>query len=220
MLNKAEEDYLKIIYELAIKSSFMLVKTNEISNYFGYSDQSVNEMIKKLEHKKLLIFMPYKGIQLTKKGETEALRMIRLHRVWEVFLADKLGLSWENVHEDAEKLEHATSDVVLNKMYQFLGEPDYCQHGNPIPNDKGEMMPVSQLSLFDCKKGDLFLITRVLDDKDLLVYLNENGLSLKQEISITKKDDINGIIIVRHLHNIITLSVHTAKMIFGKKLSI
>lgn len=220
MLNKAEEDYLKIIYELAIKSGFMLVKTNEISNYFGYSDQSVNEMIKKLEHKKLLTFMPYKGIQLTKKGEAEALRMIRLHRIWEVFLADKLGLSWENVHEDAEKLEHATSDVVLNKMYQFLGEPDYCQHGNPIPNDKGKMMPVSQLNLFDCEKGTLFLITRVLDDKHLLVYLNENGLSLNQEISITKKDDINGIIVVRHLHNMITLSAHTAKMIFGKKLNI
>ena len=94
MLNRAEEDYIKTIYELTIQKDVRIVKTNQISEYFSYTDQSVNEMNKKLNNKKLFKFIPYKGISLTSKGKKEAIRMIRAHRIWEVFLTDKLGFSW------------------------------------------------------------------------------------------------------------------------------
>lgn len=216
MLNRAEEDYIKAIYELTIQNDIDLVKSNEISEYFGYSDQSVNEMIKKLSHKKLLTFMPYKGISLTNKGKKEAIRMIRAHRIWEVFLTDKLGFSWESVHEDAEKLEHATSIEVLDRLYEFIGKPHYCQHGNPIPDQAGHVKKSSTFSLYQCEVGQRFKITRVLDFKALLVYLNDENIRLNDEIIIEEKNLFNGIIKVRHQDKLITLSIKTAKMLFGE----
>ncbi len=217
MLNKAEEDYIKTIYELTVQSDQVLVKTNEISNHFGYSDQSVNEMVKKLEYKKLVSFLPYKGIKLTSKGREEAIRMIRVHRIWEVFLTEKLGFSWEDVHEDAEKLEHATSAEVLDKLYNYLGSPSYCQHGNPIPDSKGNVKTVSHLSLFDCSEKDIFKVTRVLDHKELLVYLNLENISLYDEIVVVHKDVFNSIMKIKHKDKMITISLKTARMIFGIK---
>lgn len=216
MLNRAEEDYIKAIYELTIQNEKDLVKSNEISEYFGYSDQSINEMIKKLNTKKLVTFKPYVGISLTNKGKKEAIRMIRAHRIWEVFLTDKLGFSWENVHEDAEKLEHATSDEVLNRLYEFIGKPDYCQHGNPIPDVSGLIKKSSTFPLFSCEVGQTFKMTRVLDFKALLVYLNEEGIKLNDEITIKEKDLFNGIIKISHHDRLVTMSIKTAKMLFGE----
>ena len=216
MLNRAEEDYIKAIYELTIQNEKDLVKSNEISEYFGYSDQSINEMIKKLNTKRLVTFKPYVGISLTNKGKKEAIRMIRAHRIWEVFLTDKLGFSWENVHEDAEKLEHATSDEVLNRLYEFIGKPDYCQHGNPIPDVSGHIKKSSTISLFSCEVGQTFKMTRVLDFKALLVYLNEEGIKLNDEITIKEKDLFNGIIKISHHDRLVTMSIKTAKMLFGE----
>ncbi len=215
MLNRAEEDYIKAIYELTIQNEIDLVKSNEISEYFGYSDQSVNEMIKKLNQKKLVNFIPYKGISLTSKGKKEAIRMIRAHRIWEVFLTDKLGFSWEKVHEDAERLEHATSKEVINSLYEYIGKPNYCQHGNPIPDEKGNIKKSAIFSLFQCEVGQKFKITRVLDFKALLIYLNQENIKLNDEIEIIEKDIFNGIIKIRHHSGHITLSLKTAKMLFG-----
>lgn len=217
MLNKAEEDYLKTIYELTVQNELVLAKTNDISTHFGYSDQSVNEMIKKLESKKLVYFLPYKGVKLTSKGKREAIRMIRVHRIWEVFLTDKLGIAWEDVHDDAEKLEHATSEQVLDKLYKYLGEPNFCQHGNPIPDSKGQINAVSHLSLSECEENDLFRITRVLDFKELLVYLNQEGISLHDKIKVYEKDISKNILKIKNKEKIIAISFKRAKRIFGEK---
>lgn len=217
MLNRAEEDYIKAIYELTVQNDIPMIKTNEISDYFGYTDQSVNEMIKKLNQKKLVNFIPYKGIQLTSKGKKEAIRMIRAHRIWEVFLTDKLGLSWEDVHEDAENLEHATSSRVLDLLYEFIGKPDFCQHGNPIPNKQGDIKKASNFSLSECRVGDVFTLTRVLDLKALLVYLNEEKIKLNDQLIILEKDEFNEIIKVEHHQKQKTISLKTAKMLFGNK---
>ena len=216
MLNRAEEDYIKAIYELTIQNDAPMIKTNEISDYFGYTDQSVNEMIKKLNQKKLVNFIPYKGIHLTNKGKKEAIRMIRAHRIWEVFLTDKLGLSWEDVHEDAEKLEHATSSRVLDLLYDFIGKPDFCQHGNPIPNEQGNIKKASNFSLSECRVGDVFMLTRVLDLKALLLYLNEEKIKLNDQFIVLEKDEFNEIIKVEHQQKQKTISLKTAKMLFGK----
>lgn len=215
MLNRAEEDYIKTIYELTIQNEDVLVKTNVISEHFGYTDQSVNEMIKKLAHKKLVSFLPYKGVKLTLKGRNEAIRMIRVHRIWEVFLTEKLGFSWEDVHEDAEKLEHATSKTLLERLYNFLGKPDYCQHGNPIPDEHGLIKPVSHFSLDQCSADDHFIVTRVLDFKALLIYLNQEKISLNDELIVIEKDEFNNTIKINHHDRQITISLKTAKMLFG-----
>ena len=217
MLNRAEEDYIKAIYELTIQNDQPMIKTNEISEYFGFTDQSVNEMIKKLNQKKFVNFIPYKGINLTKKGKKEAIRMIRAHRIWEVFLTDKLGISWEDVHEDAEKLEHATSERVLSLLYDYIGKPDFCQHGNPIPNLQGDIKKASNFSLASCKVGDTFKLTRVLDLKALLSYLNEEDIKLNDELIIIEKDEFNEIIKIKHNDEHKTISMKTAKMLFGTR---
>ena len=168
-MNRAEEDYIKAIYELTVEEEVSMIKSNELSERFSYSDQSVNEMIKKLELKHLVSFIPYKGISLTPKGKKVAIRMVRSHRIWEVFLTEKLGFSWENVHEDAEMLEHATSDTVLEKLYHYLGEPRYCQHGNPIPNFKDVTQKSYTFMLSDIQENEWFELKRVLDHKELLI---------------------------------------------------
>jgi DtxR family Mn-dependent transcriptional regulator len=215
-LNRAEEDYIKTIYELTIEMKQPLVKANEIAERFGFTDQSVNEMIKKLEKKHLVSFKPYKGISLTKKGLDVAIRMVRAHRIWEVFLTQKLGYSWEEVHEDAEMLEHATTEDVLNRLYHYLGEPKYCQHGNPIPNAEGHIEDSVNLRLSDMSIGDTFELLRVLDHKELLIYLNEQNMHLHDCYKIIEKDLFNGLMMIENNNHKKTITYKTAHMLFGK----
>lgn len=215
-MNRAEEDYIKTIYELTIEKKQALIKANELSERFGYSDQSVNEMIKKLVKKHLVSFVPYKGVSLTNKGKEVAIRMVRSHRIWEVFLTEKLGFSWEEVHEDAEMLEHATSKHVLEKLYHFLGEPKYCQHGNPIPDFKNHMAEVAVTSLDLLHVGETFEVLRVLDFKELLIYLNDQQIKLHDQVKVIDKDEFNGIMTIDVNNQRKTMSLKTAKMMFGK----
>jgi DtxR family Mn-dependent transcriptional regulator len=215
-MNRAEEDYIKTIYELTVEKKQPMIKSNEIADRFGFTDQSVNEMIKKLETKHLVSFIPYKGISLTKKGKDVAIRMIRSHRIWEVFLTEKLGFSWENVHEDAEMLEHATSPTVLEKLYHYLGEPAYCQHGNPIPPLNGHMEDAIALSLAEVSSGDQFELYRVLDHRELLTYLNTQDIKLHDRFFVVERDIFNGLIKLKKNDQNITLTLKTAAMLFGK----
>jgi len=216
---RAEEDYLKTIYELTIQRKQDIVKTNEISDTFGFTDQSVNEMIKKLVHKKLVKFIPYKGVHLTKPGIKEAIRLLRAHRIWEVFLTNQLGYGWDEVDEDAEKLEHASSETLIRKLEIMLDYPKYCQHGNPIPSQEGEIAPFSTISLNELKEKESFIMTRVLDHKVLLQFLNEEKITLNKKYWIHKIDSFN------HLTTIIDendketiISNQVGKMIFIKPL--
>lgn len=214
-MNRAEEDYIKAIYELTYEKKIPLIKANEIAERFGITDQSVNEMIKKLVKKHLVTFIPYKGVSLTKIGREEAIRMIRAHRIWEVFLTEKLGFSWESVHEDAEMLEHATSPNVLNRLFDFLGKPKYCQHGNPIPTIDGKMEDATTLSLAVAAIGERFELLRVLDHKELLTYLNEEDIHLHDVFMIIEKDDFNGFMRIKKEYEM-TISLKTAHMLFGR----
>lgn len=215
-MNRAEEDYIKAIYELNNGNLNSLVKLNELAIHFGFTDQSVNEMVKRLANKKMINFYPYKGVELTKKGQEEAIRMIRSHRIWELFLTKELGFSWEEVHEDAEKLEHATSPLVLKRIYEYLNEPKYCQHGNPIPNFDGTIPLVSNLSLFDVGVNKKIRLTRVLDSKELLLFLNKESIKLNDEIMIESIDQFNKIIKIKHNNQIKTISIQTAKTMYGE----
>jgi DtxR family Mn-dependent transcriptional regulator len=134
MINRGEEDYIKALYKLdSSNDKNAYVKTQALVDHFKHSRPSVNEMIKKLSQSHYVKYKPYVGVKLTHKGNEEAIKMIRKHRLWELFLNKYLGLSKEQVHDEAEKLEHATSELVLEALNNFLASPDTCPHGKKIP---------------------------------------------------------------------------------------
>jgi len=212
-VHRAEEDYIKSIYELTVEKQRELIKVSELSLFLELADQTVNETVKKLESKGLLNFMPYKGVTLTKKGHREAIRLIRTHRIWEVFLTEKLGYNWGDVHEEAERLEHATSERLLNRLDEYLGSPQQCGHGNPIPLPSGKSEPVSTTSMFSLEAGDLFKIVRVQDNQNLLAYLDKQGIGINQHY-VVKSKDIFGEIMEISGEKVHHLSKQVACMIF------
>lgn len=211
---RSEEDYLKSIYELSIEQGKTQIKTIELAEVLGYSDQSINEKIKRLVSKDYVLFEPYKGVSLTEKGLEEAIRMIRAHRLWEVFLMKELGFSWFDLHRDAEELEHASSHEVVEKLYDYLGKPVYCHHGNPIPDSNGKMAPLALKKLIDMDEGETFVIKRVLDQKELLLYLTELGVGLDTEFEVVEKNNFAQTISVKHGKKQLSISYPIAQRIF------
>ena len=195
-MHRGEEDYIKYIYKLTIEANKNIVKNNILSELLGYTNQSVNEMVKRLVKKELVEFIPYKGVRLTQNGIVEAKRLVRNHSLWEVFLVNKLGYSWEEVHVEAEKLEHAGSNELIERLFNYLGKPNYCVHGNAIPKLDGNMPKTYNLSLNNVNVGDVFIVKRVLDHPKLLKFLKQINLELHKSIKIINKDEVNGLISV------------------------
>lgn len=214
-MNRAEEDYIKSIYELSINQDSKTIKTSDISERLGFTDQSVNEMIKRLEKKGFLTYTPYKGVELTNDGNIEAIRLIRAHRVWEVFLSKHLAFNWKEVHNEAELLEHAGSKELIDRLYDFIGRPKHCGHGNPIPDNNGKITSIYNKSLYQYDKGDTFSLKRVLDQKDLLHHLDEINISIGDEFIIIEKDTFNKLIKIKKDKNVLVISNKVAKMLFG-----
>ena len=215
-MNRAEEDYIKAVYELTIEKNEELAKTNELATKFGFTDQSVNEMVKRLVRKGIFAFSPYKGVSLTSEGRKEAIRMVRSHRLWELFLNKAFAFNWNEVHEDAEKLEHAASDKVIDAIDKYLGYPTHCQHGNPIPTKDGVVSKVSQKSIFDLNVGDTFEIIRVKDNKELLLYLNKMNIKLYDTFQVSAKNDVLGFIVIKDQTREIQLTRTVAYFLFVK----
>ncbi len=213
-MNPAVEDYLKMIYEFESDRKDQYVKNARLAEQFGYTIQSINEMIKRLKGMGLVEYKPYRGVRLTDKGRKEALKLVRAHRIWEVFLSDKLGLPWEALHDEAEKLEHAVSEAVLERLYAFLGRPEYCNHGNPIPDQTGHMAPTYKKSLFSSSVGETVVIKRVVDYKPLLNHLNKLDLSLNDQVRILEKDTFAKLIKVDKNGELITISQTIAETIY------
>lgn len=213
---RAEEDYIKIIYTLTIESSKEQAKTSELAKVLNHSNQTVIEMVKKLELKEFLEYTPYQGVKLTEKGKEEALRIIRAHRVWEVFLTEKLGFSWDDVHEEAELLEHASSKRIIDRLYIYLNEPSFCQHGNPIPDEEGQIKNLPSASLEGFTWPGKFMVLRVLDDKDVLDFLNMNNFSVGSVIEIEKIDLSNNAMI--SMNKRIYINEKVASSIYGKRI--
>ncbi|MDY0276606.1 MAG: metal-dependent transcriptional regulator [Acholeplasma sp.] len=215
-MNRSEEDYIKTIYELSINTDNNIIKNNDIAENLGFTDQSVNEMIKKLSSKGFVEFIPYKGVLLTKKGKDEAIRLIRAHRVWEVFLMNNLGYSWKDVHEQAEFLEHAGNSDLVERLYAFLNEPAYCAHGNPIPSLDGKIAPTFKKSLYYFNVGDTFTLKRVLDIKDLLTFLDEQGFKIDDTFRVIEKNEFSGYLKIKKENAEYIITNKIAKMLFGK----
>jgi DtxR family Mn-dependent transcriptional regulator len=175
MQTQAVEDYLKTIYELQFQEG--TVSTTSLAKQMEVTAASATGMIKKLAKLKLVSYEPYQGVQLTSAGEKIALEVLRHHRLIERYLSEALGVPWDQVDEEAEKLEHILSDELENRMDAFLGYPKTDPHGAPIPSPEGYLAPSSNLRLSDLAPGKRVVITEVSDhDPEMLRYLGELGL--------------------------------------------
>ena len=188
---QASENYLKCIYALSSKESGN-VSTNSIAERLETKASSVTDMLKKLKERGLVSYEKYQGAELTAKGQAIAVQIIRKHRLWEVFLVQKLKFGWDEVHDIAEQLEHIKSPEMVERLDEFLGHPKYDPHGDPIPDADGnlatdpEVMPISKLS-----KGQQAIIVGVGDSSpSFLQYLQQIELTLGAEITIENKFDL------------------------------
>lgn len=189
-----KEDYLKIIFELG--GGRKKVSNKEISLGLGIAAGSVTEMISKLSAEGLVSHEPYAGISLTDEGIKYAAELVRKHRLWETFLADKLQYNVADVHSEAELLEHETSDRLATALDDFLGHPQTCPHGGVIPSASGEFPEVSHRLLAAGKDGEQVRIERFLDNHELLTYLGDLGIHLHDKIVIDKHEPFEGPIVV------------------------
>lgn len=177
-----KEDYLKAIYKLGGMEE--LVSNKQIAETLHIAPASVTEMLGKLKREKLIYYEPYKGSCLTPDGIKVAVSLVRGHRLWEVFLMRYLNYSWSEAHEDAELLEHITPPRLTARLDQFLNYPAYCPHGSAIPQPDGQIGHAPTLTLNLLPMGTLSHIRRVKEEKELLDYLQESGITIGSSVRI------------------------------------
>ena len=183
-LSQAEENYLKAIQKLS-DSDISKISTNDIANMMNIAAPSVSDMLKKLASKKMISYEKYYGVKLTKQGELIAFNLVRKHRLWEVFLTQKLNFAWDEVHDIAEQLEHIKSDELINRLEKYLGNPKYDPHGDPIPDAKGQIQVRKQIQLNDLKKNEKAVIVGVKDTGVVfLQFLDSIQLSLGTKVQM------------------------------------
>lgn len=188
----SEENYLKAIFHLE-RDHKDGVPTNAIAEEMNTKASSVTDMIKKLSEKSVLAYKPYQGAKLTDQGVLHATSVIRKHRLWEYFLVDKLNFSWDEVHEIAEQLEHIQSDKLIRELDKFLGYPKTDPHGDPIPDEKGNIFVEEKSLLSEFKSGEKGICVGVKDSSaPFLQYLDKNNISLGKEISILGREEFDG----------------------------
>ena len=194
MTTDSMEQYLQTICRLGGEQS--PVALSALADHLRISSVSANEMIKKLVARELVTYEPYKGVTLTAEGQTQALCVIRRHRLWERFLADVLGIPWDRVHEEACQLEHATSSLVEEKLAQFLQEPETCPHGHPVAG--ADCCREEGLPLSDLEPGQRAVILRVAENNaDMLRYLAELELRPQAVIEVEAVAPFDGPLTLR-----------------------
>ncbi len=185
------EDYLKAIYKLQEQQE--QVPTSVLAEFMHVAPASVTNMCKKLADLNLLEYEPYRGVKFTPTGEKLALEIVRHHRLIELYLAEALGVPWDRVHEEAEKLEHVISEDLEERMAAALGDPQFDPHGAPIPSRSGKIFQHESGRLIDVEPDELVLIVEVDDDDpELLRYLGELGLYPGTEITLLARAPFNG----------------------------
>lgn len=195
-LSRSVEDYLKTIYRLSERGG--TAATNEIAQRLDLSPASVTGMVKKLAESGHLEHVPYHGVRLTDPGRLAALAVVRRHRILETYLITKLGYDWSNVHNEAERLEHAVSDELIDRMAFALGEPKYDPHGAPIPTKDGDIERADHEPLADVQVGVRVVLRQVDDDDpERLRYLKSLGLVPMVELVVTDRQPFGGPITVR-----------------------
>lgn len=218
-MTASEENYLKVIYHLSLVSP-KGVNTNAIAAMIDTKASSVTDMLKKLSDKQMVVYQKYQGVTLTEKGILTAKMIVRKHRLWEVFLVEKLGFAWDEVHEIAEELEHIKSENLINKLDAFLDFPEFDPHGDPIPNEKGVIKKIDKLSLSEAEVGMLFKCVGVKNSSsDFLKYLDKQKIALGSKIEVIEKEEFDNSLTVKIEGKVILVSNKIASNLFVKKYS-
>ena len=197
MHSLTEENYLKALFNLSNTKGE--VSVNELSKRLEIKMPTVNSMMKKLADKKLVFYESYKPLRLTEKGKKEAGLVIRKHRLTEMFLVQKMGFGWEEVHEIAEQIEHLQSSLFFEKMDALLGYPTVDPHGSPIPDKSGKIDLKHYEKLSDCKAGETVILAAVIHTTDeFLKFLNSRELQLGLKMKIKSVEIFDGTMVVNY----------------------
>ncbi|MCR6640290.1 MAG: metal-dependent transcriptional regulator [Sporocytophaga sp.] len=192
LLSYTEENYLKAIYHLS-EDGKIDVSTNAISDALNTKPASVSDMLKKLSQKEVINYIKYQGVSLTPSGKKIALQIIRKHRLWEVFLVEKLNFNWDEVHEIAEQLEHIQSNLLIERLDEFLGFPPFDPHGDPIPNERGEMKAKKHTPLSETELHNQGKVIGLKETSPLfLQYLDKAGIYIGAKIKVMDKIEFDG----------------------------
>ena len=212
----SEENYLKTIYHITA-SSGVEVSTNAIAEKMETKASSVTDMLKKLAEKELIVYKKYQGVLLTEKGSHLAKMIVRKHRLWEVFLVDKLQFSWDEVHDIAEQLEHIKSEQLINKLDDFLGNPTEDPHGDPIPDVNGKINKVEKLVLAELNENQTGICIGVKDSSSqFLKYLDKNQITLGSKIEVLVKEEFDLSLKIKVEEKTITVSNIIANNLYVK----
>ncbi len=191
-MTTAEENYLKAIYHLS-EGGKKSVSTNDVAGAMKTKPASVSDMLRKLGEKEVIEYRKYYGVHITDEGKKQALQTIRKHRLWEVFLVDKLNFAWDEVHEVAEELEHIQSPLLIQRLDAFLNYPKFDPHGDPIPDEFGDVKAKPRLVLNEMEIDQMGQIVAVKDSSAaFLKYLDKVGAYIGARIKILDKTDFDG----------------------------
>jgi DtxR family Mn-dependent transcriptional regulator len=213
-ISHAMEDYLKTIHQIAEETDGAAVQTQALADRLGVTTASVTEMVKRLDRLDLVEHAPYRGVGLTPRGTQVALEILRHHRLLELFLVEQLGMSWEDVHTEADRLEHVISETLEDRIADKLGQPDRDPHGDPIPARDGSVPSDPWMPLAGAAAGTDVEILRVSDgDPALLQYLAERGLVPGARVEVIAVDELAGVLTLALDGTPCTLALATAAAI-------
>ena len=191
MFTLSEENYLKAIYHLESDSK-KGISTNAIAKSLETKASSVTDMVKKLSEKQVVLYIKYQGVTLTEFGKKTAANIVRKHRLWEVFLVEKLNFSWDEVHDVAEQLEHIKSPKLINQLDALLGFPTHDPHGDPIPDKDGNVNTVDKILLSTFNKDESGVCVGVNDSSsEFLRFLDKKKITLGKKITVLEKEDFD-----------------------------
>lgn len=197
MNSLAEENYLKALFLLSNERGE--VNVNDLSKHLDIKMPTVTSMMKRLSAKKLVNYESYKPLKLTESGKKEAALVIRKHRLTEMYLVEKMGFGWDQVHEIAEQIEHIQAPEFFAKMDELLGFPKLDPHGSPIPDKNGKMLRIDYVKLSSCKPGDKVLLSAVINTSaDFLQFLNSRNLSLGLKLEILSVEPFDSTMVVKY----------------------
>ena len=197
MVTLTIENYVKAIYQILAETDQATASNGDIARKLGVAPGTVTSMLQTLDGANLVHYQTHKGASLTDSGRSLALRVLRRHRLMELFLVKTLGMTWAEVHEEAEHLEHAVSDGLIDRIDAYLGFPDRDPHGDPIPNREGTVADCDGTPLRDCASGMRFELLRVIDQSpEFLRYLSQSGLDLGAQGTVVDNQEQAGALVV------------------------
>ncbi|CAM1359011.1 Iron (Metal) dependent repressor, DtxR family [Tenacibaculum litoreum] len=217
MFSQSEENYIKTMYHLAADYK-KGISTNAIAKKLETKASSVTDMVKKLSEKNVVSYKKYQGVTLTDFGKKIAANIVRKHRLWEVFLVDKLNFSWDEVHEVAEQLEHIKSPKLINELDAFLDYPKRDPHGDPIPDKEGNLQIIEKSLLSTLKKNEIGVCVGVDDSSsEFLRFLDKQEIALGKQIKVLEKEPFDGSLVIEMDEKTLTVSNKIASNLYIQK---